>query len=277
MNVSISHIWKSHGENEPPPQKKWFTHHIWIPYVHTWMKNFSRMSVPCPTHRWVMTHIWTSHLTHTHTCTKKNRNQYVTDTYGSFTCVLWPIFFLGSLLTHMWDMTHSCMHICDLGVARAPMSVTWLFHMCGMAYSCVWRDSFMCVTWLIYMCDMTHPYVWHVWFIYMWFGFGVCTHMCGMTHSYVWHDTFIRVTCLIHMWFGFGVRKYVCDKTHVYLWHGSRMWHASSTCGLDLRCAPMCDMTHSYVKHDTFTCVTWLIRVCDMIDPYVWHVSPFLI
>jgi len=33
----------------------------------------------------------------------------------------------------------------------------------------------------------------------------------------------------------------------------------------------MCDMTHSYVWHDSFTCVTWLIHMCDMTHSYVRH------
>ena len=35
----------------------------------------------------------------------------------------------------------------------------------------------------------------------------------------------------------------------------------------------MCDMTHSYVWHDSFICVTWLIHMCDMTHSYVWHNS----
>jgi len=35
----------------------------------------------------------------------------------------------------------------------------------------------------------------------------------------------------------------------------------------------MCDMTHSYVWHDSFICVTWLIHMCDMTHSYVWHAS----
>jgi len=30
-------------------------------------------------------------------------------------------------------------------------------------------------------------------------------------------------------------------------------------------------MTHSYVWHDSFKCVTWLIHMCDMTHSYVWH------
>ena len=33
----------------------------------------------------------------------------------------------------------------------------------------------------------------------------------------------------------------------------------------------MCDMTHLYVWHDAFICVTWRIDMCDMTHWYVWH------
>jgi len=32
-------------------------------------------------------------------------------------------------------------------------------------------------------------------------------------------------------------------------------------------------MTHLYVWHDSFICVTWLIHMCDMTHSYVWHDS----
>jgi len=35
----------------------------------------------------------------------------------------------------------------------------------------------------------------------------------------------------------------------------------------------LCDMTHSYVWHDSFICVTWLIHTCNMTPSYVWHDS----
>jgi len=33
----------------------------------------------------------------------------------------------------------------------------------------------------------------------------------------------------------------------------------------------MCDMTHFFVWHDSFKCVTWLIHMCDMTHSYVSH------
>ena len=35
----------------------------------------------------------------------------------------------------------------------------------------------------------------------------------------------------------------------------------------------MCDMTHSYVRHDSFICVTWLTHMFDMTHSYVRHDS----
>ena len=33
----------------------------------------------------------------------------------------------------------------------------------------------------------------------------------------------------------------------------------------------MCDMTHSYLRHDASICATWRIHMCDMTHSYVWH------
>jgi len=49
----------------------------------------------------------------------------------------------------------------------------------------------------------------------------------------------------------------------------SYAWHDAYTCVTWL--IHICDMTHSYVWHDGFTCVTWLIHMCDITHSYVWH------
>ena len=49
----------------------------------------------------------------------------------------------------------------------------------------------------------------------------------------------------------------------------SYVWHDSFVCVTWL--IRMCDVTHSYVRHDSFVCVTWLIRMCDMNDFYTRH------
>jgi len=49
---------------------------------------------------------------------------------------------------------------------------------------------------------------------------------------------------------------HMCDVTHSYVWHDSLVcvtWPIH-----------MCDMTHSHVCHNSCICVTWLIHMCDM-------------
>jgi len=63
-----------------------------------------------------------------------------------------------------------------------------------------------------------------------------------------------------------------CDLTHSYVWHDSFIcvtWLVRK-CDILIR---TCDMTHSYVWHDSFVCVTWLIHMCDLTHSYVWHDS----
>jgi len=59
---------------------------------------------------------------------------------------------------------------------------------------------------------------------------------------------------------------YQCFTTLV-----SVTWHDSCTCVTWLM--HMCDVTHSHVWHDSSTCVTWLIHMCDMTHSHVWHDS----
>jgi len=56
---------------------------------------------------------------------------------------------------------------------------------------------------------------------------------------------------------------HVCALTHLYVWHDSFIcvtWFVH-----------MCDIVHSYSSHDAFMCVTWLIHTCDLTCAYVWH------
>ena len=57
----------------------------------------------------------------------------------------------------------------------------------------------------------------------------------------------------------------ICDMTHSYVWHDSFIrvtWFIHK-----------CTMTHSYVCHDSFIYVTCLICMRDMTRSYVWHDS----
>jgi len=133
------------------------------------------------------------------------------------------------------------------------------------------------------------------------------TRMRDLTHSCVWHDSSVCVRFLMHM----------CDMTRICMCHTTHSYvsvtpHVSLLCGT-LVCARhdsftcvtcMCDMTHSYVWHDScicvrflihihctrgdgvadivrwrdtwhdsFICVTWLIHMCAMTRNYMCHMT----
>ena len=104
----------------------------------------------------------------------------------------------------------------------------------------------------------------------------------------------------LHTWMSHGKLKN--ESWHTYEWGTSHIWMSHDMCGGGIRSwaadlhswqhltaklrvtwlIHMCDMTHSYVWHDSFVCVTWLIHMCDMTHDsficvtwlvYVWHVS----
>jgi len=102
----------------------------------------------------------------------------------------------------------------------------------------------------------------------------VLVDVCDVTHPYVCHDSFIRVPWLIH----------TCAMTY------SR-WELifDDACPADIknscffgawfsvmRIGFMCAMTHSYVCHDPFICVPWLIHMCAwLIHMCAWLIHTF--
>jgi len=94
----------------------------------------------------------------------------------------------------------------------------------------------MCATWLVHMCHMTHSYVVPqilLLFALVWLRL-IPTHVCDMTHSYVQYDLF-------------------------YVRHDS-----SGCLALDLFAfRASVNTTFPHAWHDWFTCVTWLIHMCD--------------
>jgi len=119
-------------------------------------------------------------------------------------------------------MAHSCVLIWLIHTVHG------LLHLPVYSFECVITHSHM--TWLIRMCAMTHSYVRHQSFICVpWL-----IHMCDMTHA---HATWLvrTVRGLLHM-FVYFIR--MCYD------------------------ALICDMTHSYVRHDSFICAPWLIHMC---------------
>jgi len=84
--------------------------------------------------------------------------------------------------------------------------------------------------------------------------------------------SFMNTTCIIHYDECpiYVVLIMTCVMTLSCVRHDSCIWFdqvieavSSNEC--------MCDMTHSYVWHDLFICVTWIIHMCDRIHSDPWR------
>ena len=161
--------------------------------------------------------------------------------------------------TCIW--THICIHkyifICSyshaliqrttpsfLSLSLLHRLIGAIIHMCDMAYSYVWHDSFTHVTWLIHVCDVTHSYV------------TTLIHMCDVTNLYL--------TWLIHTrhhWF-------ICDTTSSYVtclifvhsWPRETcciaLQHTATHCNILQHTAAHCNTPNAF--YGSFMCVTGL-------------------
>ena len=92
----------------------------------------------------------------------------------------------------------------------------------------------------------------------------------------VWHDCFSCVTWVC----GMSLVIHLCDMTHRYVRHDSFICgrhdalicvtRLLETCDMTI---DVCDMTHWCVWHDSSMLATWLIDTCDMTHWYVQHDS----
>jgi len=147
---------------------------------------------------------------------------------------------------------------------------------CDLTHLHVWHGSFIIVIWLFHMWDMTQSHVWHD-----------CV-------SHVWHNSFTRVTRLI---FFLIYLSHMCDSSvnasvtcvtrpipanvvqHSYatrliqMWdlNHSHVWHTNASYVWDIPTSPhscechaafKCDIPHSNVRFDSFTCVTRECFIC---------------
>ena len=190
--------------------------------------------------------------------------------HDSFICVTWPIqhcvhlrLFMSAL--HVCDVTHSCLRhdwftcvTCDSAFRKCDITHFDIVRVC----ICAWQLHFTCVTWLIRR-ERDNVVYWKtkrkinndLQFVCVWHDWSVCVtwhmHICDMTHKN-------GIVCVI----------YACIMSHIRMSHVThiRMSH---------KLLYACDMTHTKscvcAHQPHFTCVTWLIRACDVTDSYAWH------
>ena len=175
-------------------------------------------------------------------------------------------------------------------VDEAPVTPLWTWHiwmshsyapmnMWHIGITPLWtyeEVSFTCATWRIHMCDTTPLWTCDT---YEWCLYERLIHTCHMTplwmtHSDEWrlYERLIRMSHVAHTNdASMNVRRrliHMCDMTHSYVRHDAsmNMWH-----------------TNDASMNDSFTCVTWLIHMCDTtslwtcVDTYEWRLYERLI
>jgi len=176
--------------------------------------------------------------------------------------------------------------VCDFAY-----SCVWRIHMCGMTRPCVWYGAFMCVAYLKMNSswETESRRVWHCWFMCVayscvWLDWVICVIW---SISCVWHGSFMCVAWLsyvcvmcvpmAHTHNCNTLRRSVilCNALSVSYTAAALTWKDTATHCNTLQHTQLCvcAMGHSYVWRDSFICVTWLIRRCDVTHSYVWRDS----
>jgi len=204
---------------------------------------------------------------------------------------------------------HACtgaiwlMEMCDMTRGHvwhdSIVCVTWHIH--SSICSFMSRHACTGAIWLMDVCNMTESYVWHDTFAHSYAVFMVSTRLyrCDMTRSYVWHDSFICAISdicirLVHMYMCVE-RAHVWSVTTSILQHRRQRWNRQSgrrccSClglhtlvpvALMFMCVYIyiharmhtCDMTHSYVRHDSFVSAVVVVSMHRCWLYWCMHVS----
>ena len=144
-----------------------------------------------------------------------------------------------------------------------------------------------CVTRLIHPCDMTHSPVWHDLFRLgrpyhnlfppvAWLMSHVRHDLCLMSYMSRYFDDYGVAICrrLLEITGLFckralSKRRYSAKETYNFKEPTNRSHpiHASPAINPVVY---VTDLTHSHVRHDSFTCETWLTHMWDMTHSRVW-------
>jgi len=166
------------------------------------------------------------------------------------------------------------------------LSYVWydsFIYMCGNPFSCV--KQFVPVVLLRYMsclfhmCEMTHSFICVSTHLHLWNGsfpydfssdVTWCIHMCVVTliwmHQVTWCNTMHSYVV------NESYHTYKRFTTHIWMHHVTWLFYEcisheppmNASCYNDTHLNASCNLMHSYVCRDSFTCVIWLIHVRDM-------------
>jgi len=236
------HVWQHLCRCDMTPSHVWRDAFICVAWWYYCMCHITCESVMCGTgiiHMCGVAHSYAWHDKTTACVTSLVNQSYVW--HDSLICAAWRIHMRGMMILLCVSRDSWLSHVCDRNHSYVWRNAficvaSWYYCVCHMT-----RDSVMCVTWLVHMCGVTHSYVWHddttvcvTWFV---------------TQSCVWHKPFLRGRLVHAALWSFQNHLWICDTTH----HMCAAWHID-----------MCGMSHSYLCHASFICVTCLIHMRAM-------------
>jgi len=159
---------------------------------------------------------------------------------------------------HIWGMTHSYARN-DIFIGEA-----WFIHTWGMTHSYVMHDALICEAWHIHQWGMTHMRYdasMHMCITRQCVCLCACACACACVRARACACVCV-CTCTSQDTLHVQVHFNMWDMTHTCVWHKcDKTWPSASTYFFQVS-----DMTHLYVRHDAFTCASWLIHMCNTLN-----------
>jgi len=216
---------------------------------HAWMNHVTCMSEPRCTYEYITAHMWMCHVTRSHMyewVMSHVRMSHITQVNELYHTCEWVM--SHARMSHVTHANESC-RACEW-----VMSHIWMNHGTHVDLSVYthMNESFTCHTdgqgnAFIHVCSLTNPH-------------GIDTNEPCHTHtneslSHIWmcHVTHMNETCHTD---GPG-NTTLCDSHHM-----SHVWVMSHVI-VWYYLVHLCDVSHSYVWHDSYICAPWLIHICD--------------
>jgi len=207
--------------------------------AHIWINHGTHLNESWHTFKWAMSHKSMSHGTHEWDMVHKWMS-HVTHMQRRDSC--------------KFDAQITCSDWSDLRFTyKWVMAHIWMSHVTHMNESCHMNEVCQMnegaevrqnARRLIQVCDITH--MCDKW---------VMSHVYSSHSTQMGHVTLMNESCHTHEWV----------MSHM------RIWASNDTSQKPPRIVII--MTHSWVCHTPFICVTWLIHECAMIHLFVWHDS----